>query len=218
MLSLNGAELIRRFAFDAVFGMVRRPVAFGRKSKIWSWIIPLAILIVAAFLGWHFRPKRENRYDAQILAAAERYRLDPAVIKAVIWQESKFVPFVRGRAGEIGLMQIREAAAFEWADAEKIHPFEHERILDPATNIMCGSFYLSKLLKRYERTDNPLPYALADYNAGRTHVLRWNKGQAQTNASAFLARMDFPGTRRYASNVIARADQYRPQFEKRRVP
>ena len=192
-------------------------MALGAKSKIWAWGIPLVLLIVAGFLGWHFRPKRENRYDTQILAAAQRYRLDPAVIKAVIWQESKFVPYVRGRAGEIGLMQIREPAALEWAEAEKIHPFEHEHILHPGTNILCGSFYLSKLLKRYQKTDNPLPYALADYNAGRTHVLRWNKGAARTNSAAFLAGMDFPGTRRYASNVMARSSQYREQFQRRRL-
>jgi soluble lytic murein transglycosylase len=182
------------------------------RAKIWSWIIPGVVLLAAIALGWHFRPKRENRYDQHILAAAARYGLAPGVIKAVIWQESKFYPYVRGRAGEIGLMQIREAAAFEWADAEKIHPFEHEWIMHPGTNIMCGSFYLAKLLKRYQGTDNPLPYALADYNAGRTHVLRWNKGRARTNSAVFLSQMDYPGTRRYATNVMQRSMHYQREF------
>lgn len=192
-------------------------MGFTAKSKLWSWGIPAVLLLLALALGFHFRPRRENRYDQQILAAAQRYNVHPALIKAVIWQESKFLPYVRGRAGEIGLMQIREEAAFEWADEEKIHPFQHEQVFDPGTNIMCGTYYLSKLIKRYRKADNPLPYALADYNAGRTHVLRWNKGAAQTNSSAFLQKVDFPGTRRYATDVINRSAQYREQFEKRRL-
>lgn len=185
------------------------------RSKVWPWLLPALFAAVAIFIGFYFRPKRENRFDSHIVAAAERYGVDPALVKAVIWQESKFLPYVRGRAGEIGLMQIREAAAFEWADAEKIHPFNHELIMHPGTNIMCGTYYLSKLLKRYQKTDNPIPYALADYNAGRTHVLRWNKGPAQTNSAVFLARMDYPGTRKYASNVIARYTQYQRHFARR---
>lgn len=189
-------------------------MAFGARSKHWSWVIPTILLGIALALGFHLRPRRENRYDPLIFAAAQRYGLPPALVKAVIWQESKFLPYVRGRAGEIGLMQIREEAAFEWADAEKIHPFQHEQIYDPGTNIMCGTFYLSKLLKRYQTADNPLPYALADYNAGRTHVLRWNKGPARTNSAAFLKQMDYPGTRRYATNVINRSAHYQDQFAK----
>ena len=48
---------------------------------------------------------------------------------------------------------------------------------------MAGTWYLRKLLRRYPRADDPVVYALADYNAGRTHVLRWNKGPAATNVT-----------------------------------
>ena len=106
-------------------------------------------------------------------------------------------------------MQIREDAALEWAEHEKITNFVHEQIIDPRTNILCGSFYLSKVMKRYTATDNPIPYALADYNAGRTHVLRWNKGAAKTNSEVFLAQMDYPGTRKYAENVMRQYEVYK---------
>lgn len=174
------------------------------------------LVLVSVLLGYWFRKRPEARYDQHILKAAQRYKLDPALVKAVIWKESKFNSRARGRAGEIGLMQVREVAAFEWADAEKIHPFEHERILDPEKNILCGSYYLSKVMKRYEKTDNPLPYALADYNAGRSHVLRWNKGTAQTNSAVFLQQMDFPRTREYALDIMERRTQYVSHFANRR--
>ena len=44
-------------------------------------------------------------------------------------------------------------------------------LYDPAKNTMAGSWYLRKLIGRYGNTDNPLAYALADYNAGRNNVL-----------------------------------------------
>ena len=66
-----------------------------------------------------------------------------------------------------------------------------------------GARYLGKLLKRYAHTDNPTVYALADYNAGRTHVLRWNKGAA-TNSAAFLAQIDYPGTQHYVRSILER--------------
>ena len=176
-------------------------------------LISLFLFVAAAAVLWFWsKERKENRYDQQIRAAANRYQVNPALIKAVIWQESRFRADARGAAGEIGLMQIREDAAFEWADHEKLHPFEHESILHPERNILAGTYYLSKLLKRYRSTDNPLPYALADYNAGRSHVLRWNKGAAKTNSAAFLERMDYPGTKKYASNVIQRVEAYKKDF------
>jgi soluble lytic murein transglycosylase len=174
----------------------------------------LLVLLIdgALFLWWRHR-QGERRYDRPIQRAASRYAVDPALVKAVIWRESSFQAKARGLAGEIGLMQIRAPAAEEWAQAERIRPFAHEHLIDPATNTLAGAWYLSKLLKRYRQTDNPLPYALADYNAGRTHVLRWMEGTtAKTNSRQFLAQMDFPGTHKYIESVISRYDYYRAIF------
>ena len=158
---------------------------------------------------WWWNGRLERSQDVPIRAAAQRYGLDPALVKAVVWRESRFNPRARGRAQEIGLMQLREEAAQEWADAERIDGFEHEHCFDPGTNTMAGAFYLSKLLRRYSRTDNPAAYALADYNAGRANVLRWNKGEASTNSAAFLAQITFPGTREYVRSILHRRDRYR---------
>jgi soluble lytic murein transglycosylase len=155
----------------------------------------------------------ERSQDVPIRAAAKRYGLDPALVKAVVWRESHFNPSVRGRAKEIGLMQIQEEAAQEWADAEKVSNFDHEQCLDPQTNTLAGTFYLRKLLKRYWRTDNPTLYALADYNAGRGNVLKWNSGAAATNSAAFLGQITFPSTREYVQAVLERCEHYRPVFK-----
>ena len=171
----------------------------------------LGIVCVLAGLGfyWHWREHHEDRF---ILAAARHYHIDPALVKAVAWRETWFNPAARGTHGELGLMQITEPAANEWVEAERVKNFSIEHLLSPATNAYAGTFYLAKLLRRYPQTDNPLPYALADYNAGRTHVLRWGKNEAATNSAAFLAAMDFPGTKKYILAIMQRRIHYLSDF------
>ena len=181
----------------------------------WLWLIPLFLLLSGILGCYRYYRWREHRFDAAILAAGQRYGVEPALVKAVIWRESWFSPQARGRAEEIGLMQIRNVAAQEWAQAEKLTRFDFEHMSDARTNTLAGTWYLGRLLRRYQKTDSPIPYALADYNAGRSNVLRWNKGIAETNAVAFLNQMDFPGTRKYVLSVIQRYRHYRPVFPKK---
>lgn len=171
----------------------------------------IAALLLALGAGGYFY-WREHRFDTYIETAARRHGLPPALVKAVIWQESRFDPDVRGSAGEIGLMQIREPAAREWATAEKIPNFRHEMIFDPGANTLCGAWYLARALKRYPKTDHPLPYALADYNAGRGNVLKWMKGEAATKSAVFIEQIGFPSTKKYVLNILARQEGYESHF------
>ena len=150
-----------------------------------------------------------RKFEPEINAAAKRYSVDPLLVKAVIWQETRFHPERRGRAGEIGLMQLQEAAALDWAGAEHIQNFSHEQCFDPGTNVLAGTYYLAKLLKRYGRTDDPIPFALADYNAGRGHLLKWNSGVAATNSVVFIGQIGFPNTKAYVKSVMRRYKLYK---------
>jgi soluble lytic murein transglycosylase len=168
----------------------------------------LVLLAGAAAYLWHLR-RLEHKYLPQIQAAGRCYGVDPLLIRAVVWRESGFNPDARGQKGEFGLMQIQDVAAREWADAERLRAFEHAWCLDPGTNTLAGAFYLGKLLKRYEGADDPVPYALADYNAGRGNVLRWKNGAAATNSALFISQIGFPSTRRYVESIRRRYALYR---------
>jgi soluble lytic murein transglycosylase len=172
----------------------------------------LLLLVGGTGLYWWRQEWLERSQDGPIRAAARRYGVEPALVKAVVWRESRFNPRARGRAREVGLMQLREIAAREWAEAEGLARFEHEDCLDSRTNTLAGAWYLRKLLGRYRRTDDPLPYALADYNAGRGNVLRWNYGGGATNSAAFVEQIGFPATRAYVNAVLARYHRYRLSF------
>ena len=180
-----------------------------RPKRHWlRWLLLLAV-VDAAVIYWWWGSKAERRYNGIIRDAAAQFNVEYALIKAVIWQESRFDETAVGEAGEIGLMQLMELAAFEWADEHGVHDFEHSHAFDPRTNILAGTYYLKNRLARYPHTDDPLPYALADYNAGRAHVLRWGKEAARTNSAAFLNNIDYPGTRRYIDQVTQRRNHYR---------
>jgi soluble lytic murein transglycosylase len=205
-------------------GTIGYPTAFS--LSVWTLLklrtgvkksLPVLLLLLL-FLGgvagyWWWRDQRDHSQDAPILAAASHYGVDPALVKAVVWQESRFNPHCRGRAGEIGLMQIiPKAAAMDWTQAEHIASLPEAHLFDPGTNTLAGAWYLQKLLKRYVRTDNALPYALADYNAGRGNVLKWGHGAAITNSQAFIEQIGFPSTKRYVKSVMVRYEHYRPIF------
>ena len=174
----------------------------------WLNIILILVTADAILAGWWWGRWRENRFDRVIIQAARRHALPASLIKAVVWKESRFNPDARGRAQEYGLMQVGEAAAVEWASAERVRSFEPHHLLRPEVNTQVGAWYLSILSKRYQQTDNPIAYALADYNAGRSNVLRWNKGAAATNSAAFLQNIDFPTTADYVQAILEREKHY----------
>ena len=188
-------------------------VEFIKRFKWWLFALILLGSLITYYERW--RGHREHSQDAVIAAAAARYGLDAALIKAVVWRESWFNPDARGTSGELGLMQLRQAAAAEWAGAEHLLWFTHAQLLDPAKNTLAGTWYLRKQLRRFPQADNPIPYALAAYNAGPTHAQRWSKGAAATNSAAFLRQIDFPGTKDYVLTVMRRQERYRRDFPAR---
>lgn len=202
------------------------------RSRLFWMAISLVVLIVA-FVGgvvaFGFGPLRNydvqeivfrerfQRYDALILNAAQRHGVSPSLIKSVIWRESRFQPEMRGTSGERGLMQVTEIAAKDWVVSEKIEGFSAPDLFDPKTNIDVGTWYLARALKHWAHKDNPMPFALAEYNAGRTRVKRWerdsNKLKDAFKADDLRAVMDFPGTRQYIESIMHRYHQYRDRSE-----
>jgi soluble lytic murein transglycosylase len=165
------------------------------------------------FYEW-ISPARFQQYDRLVTTVANEHHLDPMLVKAVVWRESRFDPQKYGSAGERGLMQVTEKAADEWAREKKVENFRAEELFDPKTNVEAGSWYLHRALQHWEQQPDPVPFALAEYNAGASRVQRWAGGAdaaAPISPRDFLTRIDFRGTRNYIDSVMARY-----QFYKRR--
>ena len=155
---------------------------------------------------------RYDSHDELIANAAARHGVDPLLVKAVIWQESRFHPHKLGGDGERGLMQVTEPAAQDWVQALDIETFVPEDLLDPKTNIEVGTWYLAQALRHWSGQEDPLPFALGEYNAGRSRVKRWSGG-ANISAEELSKAMDIASTRAYVAAVRQRYEYYKERGE-----
>jgi soluble lytic murein transglycosylase len=139
--------------------------------------------------GWWVRIWYPLKYESIVRGHARNYRLDPALLAAVIYQESKFRSDVTSDSGAIGLMQLLPATAKGIAVHTGGNRFRVDDLYDPEINIRYGSWYLRHLLDKYgdEKT------ALAAYNAGQENVDRWrreNRGIAFGETRHYVKRVE----------------------------
>lgn len=162
------------------------------------------------FYEW-ISPARFQQHNTLIRTVAAEHRLDPMLVKAVVWRESRFDAQKFGTAGERGLMQVSEKAAQEWAQETKVENFRVEELFDPKTNLEAGSWYLRRAVEHWQNQADPIPFALAEYNAGASRAQRWAGGNdaKALAADTFRANIDFPGTRKYVDSIIARYEFYK---------
>lgn len=153
-----------------------------------------------------------RRYDALITRIGKKQGVDPMLIKAVIWRESTFHPNKVGKNGERGLMQVTEAAASDWARKTKNEGFVPTDLFMPEVNIECGTWYLKNALGHYTDKDDPMTFALAEYNAGKRRVDKWlvdtNMGEHSTSGDLRDA-ISIPSTRDYVEKILARYHFYK---------
>jgi soluble lytic murein transglycosylase len=156
-------------------------------------------------------PARFHQFDNLIRTVAAEHELDPMLVKAVVWRESRFDPRKIGSAGERGLMQVSELAAREWARETQVANFRADDLLDPKTNLEAGAWYLHRAFQHWEHQKTPAVFALAEYNAGASRAQRWANNDTTSPMSdrAFRNNIDFPGTRNYVSSVLERYEFYR---------
>jgi soluble lytic murein transglycosylase len=144
------------------------------------------------------------RHEDIIRQQARDKNLDPALIAAVIYGESKFRDRTSS-AGAKGLMQILPATADFVARKSGGTEFEHGDLSNPQINISYGCWYLRYLLERY---GGNAVAAVAAYNAGHTRVDRWG------GADIGIEDIRFPETEEYTREVLDKRDDYADRYQK----
>lgn len=177
-------------------------------------IIALATLATLAMttISWLLPELLYQRHRGMIEPIAARYDVPSRLVGALIWQESRYRADSVGHSGEIGLMQVTVGAAGEWARHERIHSSLSPALLDPVTNLMAGTWYLSRALRYWSGHPEAPAIALAEYNAGRANARRWAEA-ADTKPDAFVRAITYPATRQYVREVLQR---YRAPLQTRR--
>ena len=121
--------------------------------------------------------EHEHTFYPIIFAAADRYDVDPALVKAVIMAESSYNPMAISKKGAIGLMQLMPTTAAALGVEDSLNP-EH--------NIDGGVKYLKKLLKRF---GGDIELALAAYNAGSKKVKKYKGIPPYKNTQKFVKKV-----------------------------
>ncbi len=176
----------------------------------------LAVVGLAGFLvvraeqpGWWVRLWYPLDYAPVVSGNARLYHLDPALVAAVVYEESHFNANARSAAGAVGLMQLLPDTARGIAlhtGGTKFDPATD--LLDPDLNVRYGCWYLQHLQKKYARYDNGDELALAAYNAGQTNVDDWI---AATPAGQPV-KIRFAETRDYVADVERLTKLYRRAY------
>jgi soluble lytic murein transglycosylase len=139
--------------------------------------------------------------------AAEKH-LDPALIAAVIYAETKFEPR-QSSAGAEGLMQILPATAYFLAHLSGGSRFTAADLASPRINVAYGSYYLRYLLNHYRGNEM---LAVAAYNAGLANVDSWVAEANAAGRQLTVAAIPFPETRAYVERVLGAQREYRAKY------
>jgi soluble lytic murein transglycosylase len=144
--------------------------------------------------------------DASVIRTqATDKHLDPALIAAVIYAETKFEPSTSS-AGALGLMQILPETANFIAGKSGGVRFTTSDLGTPAINVAYGSWYLRYLLDHYNGRELP---AIAAYNAGLANVDEW---LAHAGGRLTVSGIPFPETQAYVQRVLQAQQEYRSTY------
>jgi soluble lytic murein transglycosylase len=148
------------------------------------------------------------QYQGIIRQQAAENHLDPALLAAVIYAETKFDARTSS-AGAEGLMQIEPDTARYLARQSGGSGFRMSDLWKPAVNIAYGAFYLRALVDEF---GGSVPLGLAAYNAGATNVDRWMQAAAARHRRLTVGTIPFPETRDYVERVLEAQQDYRSTY------
>lgn len=155
-------------------------------DAVWRILYPL-----------EFRDSLERR--------ARQEGLDPALVAALVCQESTFEASALSRAGARGLMQIMPATGRTLARDLGVR-YSKTSLFDPETSLEFGTRYLRDMLQRF---GDSVERALAAYNAGPHRVDAWTAARPDMPAEEFVETIPFTETRGYVMTILAAREQYR---------
>jgi soluble lytic murein transglycosylase len=150
------------------------------------------------------------QHEDIIRQQAREKNLDPALIAAMIYQESKFEDRTSS-AGAKGLMQILPGTAQFIARKSGGTAFQLRDLATPQINIAYGTWYLRYLIDRYGGNET---LAVAAYNAGEHNVDTWVTRAGGNSRFDPATDIPFPETRHYVASVMDHRKQYRDKYPK----
>ena len=193
----------------------RRPSPPVRRRRAGA----IVSIIAAALIVWWAVPHLDNAVrsleypltNADVIRAQSAAKhLDPALVAAVIYAETKFDPRTSPTGAE-GLMQIEPSTALFLAHLSGGYRFQTSDLASPQVNIAYGTYYLRYLLDHY---DGNVMLALAAYNGGLANVDEWTARARARGSQLTIAAIPFPETRDYVQRVLSARQEYRSRYSR----
>ena len=170
-------------------------------SRIAVIVILLPFLVIAWY-QWSYPFKWERiiyplEYREAIATASAKYDIDPYLISAIIYEESKFSPSSESKVGAIGLMQIMPETG-RWIANKQGRSFTVDNLYGPNANVDMGCWYFRFLRDKYANDK----LALAAYNSGDKNVDRWLADDKHSTVDEVIEKIPFEETRTYVLRVL----------------
>lgn len=217
-----GMDVEERYEYEALERAAAREPAIALAAG--AVLLERGEAVRAIRLGWRAvgaarsapdsAPRRDGRgyrliypvfHEVELVARARQNNLDPALVAAVIRQESSWNPRALSRAGARGLMQVMPNVGAAIARSKGYPIWDPALLFDPDVSLELGTSHLRAALSQY----NSLPRALAAYNAGGSRVNRWSRRAGAADPELFVERIPFVETRDYVRIVMRNMELYR---------
>jgi soluble lytic murein transglycosylase len=198
----------------------RRPPAAARRRalrrrRLRAGAAAVLLVVAGVVLAWplfHHAVREISlplRHEDIVRQQAQQKGLDPALLAAVIYAESRFRDGQTSAAGAQGLMQLTPDTARYIAHKSGGTAFELDDLATPQVNISYGAWFLRYLLNRY---DGNRAFALAAYNAGSGNVDRWIAAARARGEALTADAIPFTETRAYVASVERARHEYRDAY------
>ncbi|HJQ11710.1 MAG TPA: transglycosylase SLT domain-containing protein [Gemmatimonadaceae bacterium] len=143
-----------------------------------------------------------------LISSSKENGLDPALVAAVIRQESNFNPQATSPAGARGLMQLMPPVGQALAAQKGIGPWNPDLLYEPDVSIKLGTAHLSTLMRKYPEVVK----SLAAYNAGESRVEKWSTKSGANDPEVFTERIPFVETRDYVRTILRNRAYYQALY------
>ena len=159
--------------------------------------------------SWYAEAVYPLDHVGAIRSSARRNGLDPALVAAVIYAESRFDAQARSSQGAVGLMQVLPETADQIARETGGVAFITEDLEDPVVNVRYGCYYLRGALDAF---DGDAVASVASYNAGMGAVAEWRADAATEGHELRIGDIPYPETRAYVKTVLRARRVYREMY------
>lgn len=165
--------------------------------------VVIVLIVSAALKNPVLRLIYPDKYRDEVIAAADEYGIDPAMLFAVIKTESGFDPDAVSYLGARGLTQITEET-FDWLLTKTGEGYTFDDLFDSSVSIKYGALFLGMLTEEF-KTDREV---LSAYHAGRGSVNSWLKNSEYSSDGKTLDSIPIRDTGHYVYKVAKAKAMY----------